>query len=106
MKKNEEFIFSETVQKEMLRLARKALEIAVAENEKSPFTPLNRLVSAAKERLLRNYTPIDEKLKEKHGIFVTLETVLPSGGEDLRGCIGTFEPREPLYEIVISYAIH
>jgi AmmeMemoRadiSam system protein A len=106
MEEEKEFSLSETAQKEMLCLARKALEIAVAENEKSPFTPIHRLISAAKDNLLKNYNPPDEKLKERWGIFVTLETVKSPQEEELRGCIGTFEPREPLYELAISYAIH
>lgn len=44
---------------------------------------------------------LSENLKQKRGCFVTLE----KRGFGLRGCIGIFERREPLYRNVISRAI-
>ena len=42
----------------------------------------------------------NESLNEPLGVFVTLKK-----NEELRGCIGTFEPKTPLYENVIEMAI-
>ncbi len=43
---------------------------------------------------------ISDTLKQKRGVFVTLEI-----NKQLRGCIGTIQPIMPLYEAVIQNAI-
>jgi AmmeMemoRadiSam system protein A len=40
------------------------------------------------------------------GCFVTLKTQDPAAGLQLRGCIGSVEPRFPLHDAVIDAAIH
>ena len=42
---------------------------------------------------------LDEKLKEKRGVFVTLHL-----NKDVRGCIGFPQPIMPLYKAVIEAA--
>ena len=46
-----------------------------------------------------------EELKVKSGVFVTLNKFSPSGGKELRGCIGYPEPIMPLLEATIDSAI-
>ncbi|MEM2927315.1 MAG: TIGR00296 family protein [Candidatus Bathyarchaeia archaeon] len=46
-----------------------------------------------------------EKFSEKRGVFVTLNSVGPSGTHALRGCIGFPFPIMPLIEAVINSAI-
>jgi len=41
------------------------------------------------------------RLKEKHGVFVTLKK-----GDDLRGCIGHIAPHEPLFQGIIENTIN
>ncbi len=69
-------------QEELLSVARVTVENYV----------LNRKVPA--------YTPTSAKLQEKLGAFVTLKT-----NGHLRGCIGQFEPAEPLYRVVQQVGI-
>jgi len=45
-------------------------------------------------------TRLTGHLKEQHGAFVTLRN-----GEQLRGCIGSFEPDKPLYQLIQSLSI-
>lgn len=47
---------------------------------------------------------VKEKLKQKCGVFVTLNT-LKDGNEELRGCIGYPTPELPLVEATIDAAI-
>ncbi len=68
---------------------------------------LVKLARKAIEYYLKNkreYKPeyVYDKLKEKAGVFVTLET-FPE--KELRGCIGYVEPVYPLYEATIKAAI-
>ena len=68
---------------------------------------LVKLARKAIEYYLKNreiYKPenVSEKLKQKAGVFVTLETY-PE--RDLRGCIGYIEAVYPLYEATIKSAI-
>jgi hypothetical protein len=67
-----------------------------------------RLLEIAKQAV-ENYIKKEETIKiqennkslnEPLGVFVTLKK-----NEELRGCIGTFEPETPLYENVIEMAI-
>jgi uncharacterized protein (TIGR00296 family) len=66
------------------------------------------LARASIEKLLREEGPISppkdapDKLKEKAGVFVTLETY-PE--KDLRGCIGYPEPSLPLVEATCKAAV-
>ncbi len=83
-KKSNKFELSDDEKIELLKLARNTLE----------------------EKLLRNTRPdissikITENIKQNCGAFVTLH----KDGQ-LRGCIGQFEPKIPLYEVVIDKAI-
>jgi hypothetical protein len=46
------------------------------------------------------------RLREKCGVFVTLNKLTPGGGKELRGCIGYPEPVIPLVEATIDSAIN
>ncbi|MHC1564677.1 MAG: TIGR00296 family protein [Candidatus Hecatellaceae archaeon] len=46
------------------------------------------------------------RLREKCGVFVTLNWVTSGGGKELRGCIGYPEPVIPLVEATIDSAIN
>lgn len=70
------------VQKELLRMAREAIEYYLKTGEKKQFTPKF------------------EVMKEKRGVFVTIN----KRGR-LRGCIGYHENDRPLYELVPDRAI-
>ena len=70
-------------QRALLRIARKTL-IAVTSGQEVPALKLD--------------TP---ELQSRHGVFVTLEWKRSLGKRDrLRGCIGNFRPRTPLYQTV------
>lgn len=71
-------------QKEALKIARQTLE----NHLKSPLAPLSPL------------TPKNKSLLKPLGCFVTLR----KHGE-LRGCIGEFEPKDPLYRVIQKMAI-
>lgn len=71
----------EKAQKEALKIAREALESIFS--EKKDFSP-----------------PLSPSLQKKLGAFVTLRI-----GSELRGCIGTFEPKEPLYKVIQEMSI-
>ncbi len=71
----------------LVRLARRAIEKYILEERK--ITPPDD-------------TP--EILREKAGVFVTLNRVI-DGEEELRGCIGYILPHLPLVEAVIDSAI-
>ena len=72
-------------EKAMLKeLAKVALEEAVKNNRKLSIDP----------------TELPEIFKQKLGAFVTLYK-----DSKLRGCIGRFEPDDPLYEVIIDMAI-
>jgi len=98
--KEPELRVSEAGQKEMLRLAREALRVATAINEKRPHTGIRTLVEEVKSRVLKGYSPMDE-LKKKRGIFVTLRK-----NGSLRGCIGTFRADKPLFELVVEFSVN
>ncbi|MHA1208974.1 MAG: TIGR00296 family protein [Candidatus Freyarchaeota archaeon] len=72
----------------LVKLARRAVETYVKEGKK---------IDVPKD------TP--EKLLEKKGVFVTLNTISPSGDKRLRGCIGFPLPVFPLAQAVIEAAI-
>ncbi len=78
----ESFSLSTEEKKELLKLARQAVELYV------------------KEGKVLNYHPENDRFWEEKGAFVTLK----KGGE-LRGCIGYIEPVLPLYLAVIRCAI-
>lgn len=69
----------------LIRLARKAIET---------YLESGKVISPPRDA--------PEKLKQKAGVFVTLETY-PE--KDLRGCIGYAEPIFPLAEAVVKAAI-
>ena len=83
-KKHQEFTLSDDEKKELKEIATSALHEAVLHN---------RRVEIDTSRLSAN-------LKEHLGAFVTL-----TRNKQLRGCIGRFEPEQPLYEVVIDMAI-
>ncbi|MCR8453539.1 MAG: TIGR00296 family protein [Crenarchaeota archaeon] len=72
----------------LVRLARQAIETYLNE-EKRIKPPPN--------------TP--EILKEKSGVFVTLNKLIAGKEEELRGCIGYIQPVYPLVEATIDAAI-
>lgn len=99
-KEEDELKLSEVAQKEMLTLARKAIQTATSINEKRPHIGIRDLIEEVRRIVLKDYNPPDE-LKRKHGIFVTLRK-----NGDLRGCIGTFRADEPLYELAVEFAVN
>jgi len=76
----ERFYLPEEIQKELLRLARESISTALEKREIS-------------------YEPKHEELTKSAAVFVTLR----KRGQ-LRGCIGTTVPQEPLYKAVIHMA--
>jgi len=74
-------------EKEALQIARKALEAHLS-GQPIPFQNLNQ------------EKPRSPKLFQKLGAFVTLHK-----NGHLRGCIGEFEPKEPLYRVIQKMAI-
>lgn len=87
-----------------LRIYKNGDEFFLNENEKKELRALAKL-SLYEATLHNKKISIDEnkiapKLKEPLGAFVTLYK-----NGNLRGCIGTFEPEEPLYKVVINMAI-
>lgn len=72
----------------LVRLARRAIEDYL----------LDRVKISPQERMPARFL-------EKRGVFVTLNSVRPSGTHVLRGCIGFPFPSLPLAEAVISSAI-
>jgi len=65
-------------------IARTTLEVAVKENRRVEIDP----------------SKLPKRLQQHLGAFVTLK----KEGR-LRGCIGRFEPNQPLYEVIIEMAI-
>ncbi len=78
----EEFKISEENQKILLSLARQAIKEYITSGK------------------IIDYKTKDKKLLEKSAVFVTL-----TKKGQLRGCIGTTFPQEPLYKAVINMAI-
>lgn len=75
-------LLDEEGQKESLAIARNTLEKYLA------------------EKIVPEINPKSKTLFEKYGAFVTLRK-----SSELRGCIGTFEPDEPLYKIIEKMVI-
>ncbi|MGB9637368.1 MAG: AmmeMemoRadiSam system protein A [Microgenomates group bacterium] len=75
-------IISSKGQKEALTIARKTLEKYLS------------------DRQIPSFSPKAEVLKKPLGAFVTLKK-----NKQLRGCIGTFEPKDPLYTVIQKMAI-
>jgi AmmeMemoRadiSam system protein A len=71
----------------LLKLARDTLECCVKEGKKPDLNP-------------REYT-LSRKLKQKRGVFVTLNK-----NGNLRGCIGHIQPREQLVNAVIDNTVN
>ena len=85
--KNEEmsFALNDEEKKELLDIAKLTLYEATIKNKKPQI----------------DESKISPKLKQPIGAFVTLE----KNGK-LRGCIGRFEPNEPLYKIIVDMTIN
>ncbi len=83
-KKSDSFRLNEQEKEELRNLAKLSLYEATLHNKKISI----------------DESKISAKLKEPLGAFVTLYK-----NHNLRGCIGTFEPSEPLYKIIINMAI-
>ncbi|MEN8304242.1 MAG: AmmeMemoRadiSam system protein B [Campylobacterota bacterium] len=81
---NEQFFLSDKEKKELLNLAKLSLYEA---------TINDRRVEIDESR-------VSSKLKQHLGAFVTLNK-----HKQLRGCIGQFEPDQPLYRVVVEMAI-
>jgi AmmeMemoRadiSam system protein A len=81
---NDEFFLTKEEKKQLLEIAKLAIYEAVINNKKV-FIDESRLSA---------------KLKLPLGAFVTLYKK-----QRLRGCIGRFEPNEPLYSVVVDMAI-
>ncbi len=73
---------SQNAKQELLRLARATIE------------------SYVKSNTILNFAPINDELFLPLGAFVTL-----TENDQLRGCIGEFEPNYPLYEVIQSVSI-
>jgi AmmeMemoRadiSam system protein B/AmmeMemoRadiSam system protein A len=83
-KSNKEFTLNEEEKNELKEIARMALYEAVTNQKRIQLDPQK----------------LSAKLSQHLGAFVTL-----SRKSKLRGCIGRFEPNQPLYEVVIEMAI-
>ena len=83
-KENKEFMLNEEEKKELKEIARMALYEAVVNDKR---------IQLDKDKL-------SPKFAQHLGAFVTL-----SRNAKLRGCIGRFEPNQPLYEVIIEMAI-
>jgi len=81
---NQEFFLTQSEKEKLLEIARVALYEAIIENKRVQIDP--------------NVVPA--KLKMHLGAFVTLNK-----NNNLRGCIGRFEPNQPLYEVIVDMAI-
>ena len=90
------FPLSEEERATLLRLARASLEASV---RKGSF-----------DSAVRKTVPLVPSLERKAGAFVTLKCKMGDGarcvgrGDDLRGCIGTIEPTDSVYETVAMRA--
>ena len=83
-KENQKFFLNEQEKKELLDIAKLTLYEVTLGNTKP----------------LIDEKAISSKLKQNLGAFVTLNK-----NNRLRGCIGTFEPNEPLYKVVVDMTI-
>ena len=83
-KQKSDFFLNETDKKELREIAKLSLYEATINNKK----------------VLIDESRLPSKLKEPLGAFVTLYK-----NKKLRGCIGTFEPDEPLYKVVMDMAV-
>ena len=83
-KTNDEFYLSKSEKKQLLEIAKLAIYEAVINNKRVSIDENN----------------LSAKLKLPLGAFVTLHKQ-----ERLRGCIGRFEPNQPLYSVVVEMAI-
>jgi len=77
-------IITDDEKKLIKTIAKAALDEAVKNNKQLSINP----------------SKLPQILKEKLGAFVTLHE-----DSKLRGCVGRFEPNQPLYEIIIDMAI-
>jgi MEMO1 family protein len=90
------FPLSQEERQTLLRLARASLEASV---RKGAFDPA-----------VKQTVPLVPSLERKAGAFVTLKCKLSDGGrctargDDLRGCIGTIEPTDSVYNTVAMRA--
>jgi AmmeMemoRadiSam system protein A len=80
-----EFDLTDAEKKNLLEIARSSLESYLREGKRLDVKPLN------------------DKLKEKRGVFVTLKG---KRSGQLRGCIGRMIGDQPLCNVVSEYAIH
>lgn len=83
--KKKSFSLSDEEKKELLNIAKLTLYETTLENKKP-------IIDESK---------ISPRLKEHLGAFVTLE----KKGK-LRGCIGRFEPNEPLYKVIVDMTVN
>ena len=83
-KKTKEFSLDLNEKEELLNIAKSSLHEAIKNNKK----------------LQIDEAKVSQKLKLPIGAFVTLYK-----NGDLRGCIGRFEPDQPLYSVVVDMAI-
>ena len=87
-----------------LRVYKKSSEFSLTKEEKKELLDIARL-SLYEATIYNRRVEIDEskvsaKLKRNLGAFVTLHVE-----KNLRGCIGRFEPNQPLYSVIIDMAI-
>ncbi len=83
-KETREFFLNEQEKKELLEIAKLALYEATLHEKK----------------FIVNEETLSPKLKKNLGAFVTLHK-----DGNLRGCVGRFEPDQPLYEVIVDMAI-
>lgn len=85
-------MLSEEEKKTSLRVARYVLESWVR-NKKKPTD-------------IETKFPITDKLKEKRGVFVTLEVGRQCKKKKLRGCIGYITGVKPVYKTIVDNAVN
>lgn len=87
-----------------MRIYKNTDEFTLSEDEKNELLELAKLslyeATTNHKRVKIDESKISSKLKTPLGAFVTLNK-----NKNLRGCIGRFEPNQPLYEVVIDMAI-
>ena len=87
-----------------LRVYQNSTEFFLTNQEKEELLNLAKLslyeATISKKKVEIDESTISPKLKQHLGAFVTLHKE-----KQLRGCIGQFEPNQPLYKVVIEMAV-
>ncbi len=87
-----------------LRVYKKMQDFFLTKEEKTELLEIAKLAlyeaTLHDKRLILKEETISPKLKQNLGAFVTLHKE-----GNLRGCVGRFEPNQPLYEVIVDMAI-